>query len=332
MRLKLIKHHGIVLDSGAAGTFDGGGASFGCALMHKRGETYLFYSAAKDVGFQKATISLAISKDGIQFEKIGNVLENRHGTFCADSAVTPAIFQINGQYYMIMAGNFANAEELSGPWKIQKNVLSPKEVWEGYDIDCGTGICKSELLVYYSNVWERRILPKRGGLITIDRILKKISRKIKKNRYNITRSLSIAKLRIDDDGLVSFHKHEGNPLSHLNGRKGQWNESLFCPSYLELMGRHYLFTAASTYSIGPPFRQYIGLVAGHSPYFEKGSTIEKLIDGPKEKKLIIPSIRSEIALDTPSSIIRGKELWLYYAAMDRSDDIWKTALSVYSIA
>ncbi|RLI17825.1 hypothetical protein DRO54_10970 [Candidatus Bathyarchaeota archaeon] len=89
--------------------------------------------------------------------------------------------------------------------------------------------------------------------------------------------------------------------------------------------------AASTYSIGFPYKQYIGLIKDQSPYFLNPTKIGILIDGPKEKGKIISSIKSEIALDTPCPIIRGDELWLYYSAMDRADGIWKIALSIYSL-
>jgi len=56
-----------------------------------------------------------------------------------------------------------------------------------------------------------------------------------------------------------------------------------------------------------------------------------LIDGPKEKKHIMPSIKGEIALDTPCPIIKDNSIYLYYAVMDRADGVWKTALSIFFI-
>ena len=56
-----------------------------------------------------------------------------------------------------------------------------------------------------------------------------------------------------------------------------------------------------------------------------------LIDGPREKKKIIPGIKSEVALNTPCPIIRNEELWLYYGAMDRANGVWKTALSIFPL-
>jgi len=73
------------------------------------------------------------------------------------------------------------------------------------------------------------------------------------------------------------------------------------------------------------------MVTDSSPYFQKPQQISILIDGPTEKNKIIPTIRSEIALDTPCPLIRKNKLLLYYAVMDRADGIWKTALTIFHI-
>jgi hypothetical protein len=143
--------------------------------------------------------------------------------------------------------------------------------------------------------------------------------------------LGIIKLRINSTTDIEAYRFDGNPLKHLNGSKGSWNESLFCPGYFRVGSHHYLLPSASTYSIGFPYKQYIGLVKDSSPYFMNPSRIELLIDGPKEKEKIIPNIKSEIALDTPCPIIRNGMLWLYYSAMDRANGVWKTALSIFSL-
>jgi len=122
----------------------------------------------------------------------------------------------------------------------------------------------------------------------------------------------------------------GNPLKHLNGEFGTWNESLFCSGYFELNGRHYLFPACSTYSMGKPYRQYIGLVESTSPLFKEWSYFHTLISGPSESD-IIPNPKGAIALDSPCPLKKADELWLYYAVMDRADGIWKTALSIFNL-
>jgi hypothetical protein len=333
---KPIEHYGIVLDVGEEGSFDSAGASFGCVLQ-KRQKTYLFYSGAKDVDFGTASIGLAISRDGETFEKIENILERRVGSFCDKCAMTPAVFSKDGRYYMVLAGNstespsrkigIATAEEPTGPWRVQAEILSPMESWEGYDIDCGPGICESEALAYYSNVSQRRAFPR-----PLKR-LETLANRTRKRKWwqGLVRRLGILMLRVGEEGVVSATRFKGNPLSHLNGLAGTWNESLFCPGYLELDGDHYLFVAASTYSAGPPLRQYVGLVSGSSPYFGKDSTIQKLVDGPAERRRILPSIKGEVALDTPSPVIRDGEIWLYYGVMDRADNVWRIALSTFAI-
>jgi len=131
---------------------------------------------------------------------------------------------------------------------------------------------------------------------------------------------------------IEVHRFPVNPLKYFNGSKGSWNESLFCPGYVQIEGVHYLFPAASTYSTGFPYRQYIGIISSNSPFFrENVSRLKKLIDGPLEKSLIIPHIKSEIALDTPAPLWKAEEgkLFLYYSVMDRADGVWKIALTTF---
>jgi len=75
----------------------------------------------------------------------------------------------------------------------------------------------------------------------------------------------------------------------------------------------------------------VGLIEDTSPFFQHPTSIQILINGPEERSDILPSGRSEIALDTPCPILREKELWLYYSVMDRADMVWKTALSIFSL-
>ncbi|MEM1515879.1 MAG: hypothetical protein QXH24_07550 [Candidatus Bathyarchaeia archaeon] len=51
----------------------------------------------------------------------------------------------------------------------------------------------------------------------------------------------------------------------------------------------------------------------------------------KEKKQIILGIRSEVALDTLCPIIIGDKLYLYYAVMDRADNVWKMDLTIFPL-
>jgi hypothetical protein len=143
--------------------------------------------------------------------------------------------------------------------------------------------------------------------------------------------IGILRLKFNSPTEVEAVRYEGNPLKHLNGSKGEWNESLFCPGYMRVGRRHYLLPAASTYSIGFPYKQYIGLIMDDSPYFENPKMKKILINGPQEKSLILHNCRNEIALDTPCPLVKDGKLWLYYSVMDRADGVWKTALSIFPL-
>jgi len=82
---------------------------------------------------------------------------------------------------------------------------------------------------------------------------------------------------------------------------------------------------------GPPYRHFIGLFTSASPFFEEPVEKHVLIDGLLEKEHIAPEIRGGLLLDTPSPVVRGNELWLYYAVSGEQDRTWRTALSIFSL-
>jgi len=323
-------HKGIVLDV-SGGKFDNGAATFATLFVDKEepNTNYLFYTGAKDTHWSHTSIGVATSRDGIDFrkaDKLNPIIENQKTSFCSKEALTPTVVKVGNQYYMILAGKpaswkgrrigIAYADDPRGPWRIIGELIRPKEPWEGNDIDLGPSITKiseHELIVYYSNVTKKRSLGRLFG-----------------RRFPI-RKIGILKLKINSPSSIEAYRYESNPLEHLNGPKGSWNESLFCPGYLGIQDKHCLFPTASTYSLGFPYRQYIGMITGSSLYFEKPQQMGVLVDGPVEKKEIIPAIKSEIALDTPCPFVRKDKLYLYYAVMDRADLIWKTALTTFQI-
>lgn len=323
-------HKGVILDV-SHGKFDSGAADFATIFVDEEdpGTTYLFYTGAEDTRWSHASIGLATSRDGINFRKadeLNPVIEGQTTSFYSKEACTPAVTRIGSHFYMILAGRpssrkgrrigIAYADDPRGPWKIIGELIRPRKYWEGNDIDIGpciTKINQSELIVYYSNVSNKWPL----SLLFGPRFL--------------LRKIGILKLKIRSPSSIEAYRYEGNPLKHLNGPKGSWNESLFCPGYLKIQDAHHLFPIASTYSIGFPYKQYIGMVTDSTPYFQKPQQTSVLIDGPVEKNKIVPTIRSEIALDTPCPLVRKNKLYLYYAVMDRADRIWKTALTIFNI-
>jgi hypothetical protein len=317
--LKLKKHIGVVLEPSIHG-FDAGASTFCCVYEEKdERKTYLFYTGSVDPQWNTASIGVAKSLDGINFTKVGPIITT------GVQSVTPAIFKAFNRYYMVYAFKpsrlqgrrlaIAVSDNLEGPWKFIQELIKPEHRWEGKDIDIGPSVVslsQNEFLIYYSNVSN------------------KFSFKQLLFGPKIYRQIGILKLRILEHKILA-ERFLGNPLSHLNGPKGSWNESLFCPGYLRLNDKHYLLPSASTYSIGFPYKQYIGLMEDSSPFFEKPKSKNILIDGPKMKNQILPRIKSEIALDTPSPLAKGNEVWLYYSVMDRADNVWKTALSIFQI-
>lgn len=331
---KSCDHCGVILDTARDG-FDRGSASFGSIFFDEDQDTlFLFYTGASDVKWSRSAIGLASSKDGLEFKRISNspILEGNPKSFCYVHAMAPVVTRIGNRFYMILSGKpsqnsfrrigIAYSDDLGGPWHVIDELIKPSCLWEGANIDNGPSIVKlnhDTILAFYSNItsW------KRYDIFSMWR------------RYPVRR-IGIIKIRIrgTSRSSIEVHRFSGNPLKHLNGPKGSWNESLFCPGYFQLQNIHYLLPSTSTYSIGFPYRQYIGVVTSNSPYFRKSAThIQKLIDGPSEKKLIMSNIKGEMALDWAAPFLKEDEgrLFLYYSVMDRADQKWKTALTTFDL-
>jgi len=321
------KHIGVILTPSKR-DFDAGASTFICAFKDQEDPdiTYIYYSGAKDFKWSHSAIGLAISDDNKHFrklKKLNPLIEGGTRQFNSKESVTPAVVRISNYYYMFFAGSnstyrrkigVAYAGDPRGPWKLIKVIAKPEKYWEGWSIDLGPTVVKlseRDVLVFYSNVNNKTPFNVLFG-----------------PRY-IRRSIGILKIKITSPKSIEALKYEGNPLKIFNGPKGTPTESLFCPGYLSINQKHYLIPTLSTYSIGFPYRQYIGLAKGESPYFKCNKNISVLIDGPTEKKDILPEIKSEIALDTPSPIITEDIIYLYYSVMDRYDRVWKTALTIF---
>jgi len=321
MILRLRKHAGIVLEPSSS-SFDAAGSAWGCVLRDpKEGDYYLYYSGCTSTSWRNASIGVARSRNGTSFVKYdGNPIISAYG-----QCITPAVFEAHGKYWMAFAYSnrflqarslaFASADEPLGPWKLHGQLITPRDRWEGDSIDLGPSVVKlndEDHVIYYSNATSgklSRVLYGRG----------------------LVRCIGVLKIELSESGKMRCERWNYNPLVHLNGELGTWNESLFCPGYMKSSERHYLFPATSLYSKGRPFKQCVGLIEDSGPFFQSPTYQGILINGPQEKKDIISNSRSEMAFDTPCPVIRDGEVWVYYACMDRGDGIWKTALSIYSI-
>lgn len=316
-------HQGVILSPSEKG-FDKGATTFATVYLDlDTGKFHLFYSGAENISWTRSSIGLATSKDGINFNKVGKALDSKELAY--SEILTPVVFRVKDYFYMVFAAKplrksifgrrlaIAYSDELRGPWHFLKELIRPTHIWEGLDIDLGPSYAKiseEEVLLYYSNV-------------TLKPILHRIYGK------GYVRRIGILKLKIRSPKNIMVLRYKKNPLKHLNGRLGSWNESLFCPGYIKIGKYHYLLPAASTYSVGFPYKQYVGLVKDSTPYFQRPIYIKMLINGPKEKGSIIPNIKSEIAIDTPKPIYWKEKIYLYYGVMDREDGVWKTALTIF---
>jgi hypothetical protein len=327
-------HRGVVVSTSESG-FDCGVASF-CSIFvdfEDPHTIYLFYAGGKDERMIHSSIGLASSHDGFKFMKTEQpVLTPQHGSFCYGQTITPLVTRISNKFFMVIAGKpspeasrrlgIAFADDPKGPWHIIGELIRPEHLWEGNGIDNGPSVAKLDdetFLLYYSSITS----PKSYDIGTLVR------------RYPVRR-IGVLKVRVRGTSLsnIEVMRFSGNPLKHLNGPKGSWNESVFCPGYVKLGDKHYLFPSGSTYSVGYPYRQYIGAATSSTPYFDKKDTQPtKLIDGPKEKAQILPNAKSEIALDTPCPYLAQEKLklHLYYSVADRADEKWKIALTTYDL-
>ena len=347
-------HHGVVLDVSTKG-FDKGAATFSTVFVDEDDEDtmFMFYSGAQDTVWSRSAIGLATSKDGLKFRKVGKepVLEGTPSSFCCKEALTPAVTRMKNWFYMVFSGRrsaessrrlgIAYADDPKGEWHIIGELIKPLYAWENSHIENGPSIVKLDdetALLFYSNVSSSGL-----DILTFVRQLL-LRRKINLSsldvrtflrRYMIRR-LGILKLRIRGSSKSNLEalRFSGNPLKHLNGPKRSWNESLFCPGYFCFLGKHYLVPATSIYSVGFPYKRYVGLVASDSLYFGKSTlSCGKLIDGPLEKSLLMPGINGEISLDSPSPYLSSEDnkLFLYYSVMDQCNDVWKTALTTFDL-
>jgi len=328
-------HKGVVLDTSPYG-FDKGSTTCGSLFKDEDDPSnlLLFYAGALDAGWSHAAIGLATSRDGLAFTKMSNdpIFEGTPGSFCVKEALTPVVTRMKNKFYMIFSGKasakasrklgIAYADDPKGPWSLIGELIKPRFMWESHDIDIGPSVVRLDdetVLIFYSSLTSVRVFDVATLL-----------------RGHIVRRIGILKVRIRGTSRSSIDafRFAGNPLRHLNGPKGSWNESVFCPGHMELKGVHYLFAATSTYSIGFPYRQFIGVLTSYSPYFQKNaSQISRLIDGPAEKSQIIPNIKKDIALDSPApyfDLDKGR-LFLYYSVADRANEVWKIALTTFDL-
>lgn len=294
----------------------------GFSSVHKESDSefYLYYSFRREHKMP-SYIGVAFSKDGLHFTNLNiSVFENQK-QFNLFHVATPAVIKINTLYIMVFSGRHRKFDPLSlylavskqptGPFKIVNRLLRPHFINESFWIDNGPGIARlgeNRFIIYYSNT----------QMALSDFI-----------RGYIKRKIFALEMIIERTDPLLFKTRRLNTLNVLNGKRGEWNESLFCPGYVKWKGKHYLFPAAGIYSVKPLVSQSIGLFESSNPLFTNYIFKMRLINGSLERKKIYPRCKGEIALDTPSPIFVGNDLYLYFSIADRKEGKWMTALVIF---
>lgn len=266
-------------------------------------------------------IGVAFSGDGLYFANTRSSILRNQAQFNLFHVATPAVAKIDSLYIMVFSGRVGKFDPLSlylavsrqpeGPFKIISRILKPNIVKESFWIDNGPGVApldKNRFIIYYSNTQKTPTDFIRGYAKRIIRALE---------------------ITIDADQARLLKVQRLDSLSNLNGDKGAWNESLFCPGYLKMGEKHFLFPATGIYSVKPIPSQSIGLYESSSPLFMNYIFKMQLIDGLFERKKIYPNCKGEIGLDTPSPILMGYDLYLYFSICDRSEGKWLTTLVIF---
>jgi hypothetical protein len=285
-------------------------------------QIFLYYTGAPDRKWSFASIGVAWSKDGNNFSKASDcILVSQHSSFLAREAVTPAVIKIGSNYFMVVSGRkyrynhriigLAVSDDPKGPFNLIKILYLPTDLWEGYSIDNGTTLVKTSdksFLVYYSNC--------AAGIRDI--FLRK----------TIRRCIGI--LEVEVNGLsaieISVKRLTSGPIVVLNGKKGDWNESVFCPGYFSNSSCSVLFFAASKYSSKPAF-QSIGFISVDSPRLGGVLSVPKqIINGSKFTETLEP-----IAFDSPSPLqVDENHLLLFYSIKTKTQS-WQIMSSVLEI-
>jgi hypothetical protein len=282
-------------------------------IYKEAGTTYLYYTGSPDRKWSSASIGVAWSTNGESFERCSNsVILNQSSSDFSWEAVTPAVVKFEANYYMILSGRHrrhnrralgvAYSSSPKGPFSIIKTVHAHTEQWEGYSIDNGTTIVKvggNKFLFYYSNC----------ALSFVDTLL----------RRKLKRQIGFIELAIDDSQHeIEITTREG-PLLGLNGVENSWNESIFCPGYVQLEHKGLLFFASSTYSLGH-IPQAIGYAFVDSPKISRILSSPMMLIGPSAFGY---SPLSVLAFDSPSPLLSGNQIDLFFSIMDRQSGDWK---------
>lgn len=108
-----------VLTYGPSNTFDAGGLRDPC-LVTNGGKYYYYYSASRTNGGNLVTIGMAVSSDGTNWTKVGQVLTTNSTASRWDSGLvfSPSVFIEGGTWYMFYSGTTNTGQAwIDGPFQ-----------------------------------------------------------------------------------------------------------------------------------------------------------------------------------------------------------------------
>lgn len=291
---------------------------------------------AKSVAFQKVVEDrLFFTGESLSRRWQMGVAESRRGAFREPrkvelvgggeffETIAPSVLKASDRYVLVFAGRrrrldnrkifLATAKTLDGPWVVEEASYSSRKAWEGRAIDLGPGsfLEDGSALFFYSTAFPRvrqiaASFARSPHLPTLSNLM----------RYE-KRGIGI--LRVSARAPYTL-KGSDAPLP-LSCASGPTPDSVFCPGYAALGGRHFFFMACSDYSRGFPFDQWIGVVESDSPpsKWDSGQKIRPIITSEH----LPPQFAKCSAFDSPDPVhLGGGVLRVYFSAMSRKKGRW----------
>jgi hypothetical protein len=279
----------------------------------------LFFSA-KSAADKWTLASCRIDDQGLEDLKQVEIGPNANFV----ESLTPSILELrDGGFIMAFAGRrnrsdnrrlfMAQSKSLEGPWMLTDQIYTPRKEWEGRNIDLGPGsyIWNNIGYLFFSSAYP--------SIRTIAKSLLKspvIPTRTKLMRFE-KRCIGMLQLELQTQKIIGS---SDSPLP-LRSIHGEPFESVFCPGYLTMGSRHFLFVTGSNYSKGFPFDQVIGVAESTKPPHEWDSPVR--ISQLLGSKDLPENLSVHTAFDTPDAILLDEaHVNLYFSAMSRENNKW----------
>lgn len=202
---EILNNNNFIIDVGTKGTFDDSDA-LDPGVVEFKGKIYLYYSG---VGTGPNSVGLAISSDGIHFEKYGKVIQGRSPSVIVSWNKIYMIYQIDKgtgfrDFFLAVSDDGINFKNVS-----ENAILSGKESsWDRYVTTARLYRENDTFLLLYGGSPDLNDQPDYFGLA-----------------------------RSND--LLSWEKHPGNPIFGLGAKGEEDGGAIWFPALVDI-GTHYI--------------------------------------------------------------------------------------------